>query len=48
VAGREADNSPPSVAEIKNVWSYTSTPQYVFTAWCLIRQVMLLHGLVLS
>jgi hypothetical protein len=24
--GREADNSPPSSIEVKNVWSYTSTP----------------------
>jgi hypothetical protein len=23
-AGREADNSPPSSAEVKNAWSYTS------------------------
>jgi len=23
--GREADNSPPSSAEVKNAWSYTST-----------------------
>jgi hypothetical protein len=23
--GREADHSPPSSAEVKNVWSYTST-----------------------
>jgi len=23
---READHSPPSSAEIKNVWSYTFTP----------------------
>jgi hypothetical protein len=28
---READHSPPSSAEVKNAWSYTSTPQYVFT-----------------
>jgi hypothetical protein len=34
--GREADHSPPSSAEVKNVWSYTSTPP--------IR----LHGVVLS
>jgi hypothetical protein len=34
---READHSPPSSAEIKNEWSYTSTPQYVFMAWCLIK-----------
>jgi hypothetical protein len=24
--GREADHSPPSSAEVKNIWSYTSTP----------------------
>jgi hypothetical protein len=34
--GREADHSPPSSAEVKNEWSYTSTPA--------IR----LHGLVPS
>jgi hypothetical protein len=34
--GREADHSPPSSAEIKNAWSYTSNPP--------IR----LHGVVLS
>jgi hypothetical protein len=33
---READHSPPSSAEVKNAWSYTSTPP--------IR----LHGVVLS
>jgi hypothetical protein len=25
-SGREADHSPPSSAEVKNAWSYTSTP----------------------
>jgi hypothetical protein len=25
--GREGDRSPPSSAEVKNAWSYTSTPQ---------------------
>jgi hypothetical protein len=34
--GREADHSPPSSAEIKNEWSYTSTPPTC------------LHGVVLS
>jgi hypothetical protein len=24
--GREADHSPPSSVEVKNAWSYTSTP----------------------
>jgi hypothetical protein len=35
--GREADHSPPSSADVKNAWSYTSTPQYVFMAWCLVK-----------
>jgi hypothetical protein len=35
--GREADHSPPFSAEVKNEWNYTSTPQYVFMAWCLIN-----------
>jgi len=34
VAGREANHSLPSSAEIKNAWRYTSTPQYVILAWC--------------
>jgi hypothetical protein len=34
--GREADNSPPSGAEVKYAWSYTFTPQYVM-AWCLVK-----------
>jgi hypothetical protein len=43
---READYSPPSNAEVKNAWSYTSTPQYVFMAWCLIKQWIRLYGMV--
>jgi hypothetical protein len=35
--GGEADHSPPSSAEVKNAWSYTSIPQYVFMAWCLVK-----------
>jgi hypothetical protein len=35
--GCEADHSPPCSAEVKNAWSYTSTPQYVFMAWCLVK-----------
>jgi hypothetical protein len=33
---RQADHSPASSAEVKNAWSYTSTPQYAF------------HGVVLG
>jgi hypothetical protein len=32
--GRDADYSPPSSAEFKNAWSYTSTLEYAFMAWC--------------
>jgi hypothetical protein len=34
--GRESDHSPPLSAEVKNAWSYTSTPSIRF------------HGVVLS
>jgi hypothetical protein len=34
---RNADHSFPSSTEVKNSRSYTSTPQYVFTAWCLVK-----------
>jgi hypothetical protein len=34
-SGREAKYSPPSSAEAKNAWGYTSTPPHVFLAWCL-------------
>jgi hypothetical protein len=35
--GREADHSPPTRAEEKNAWSYTSTPQYAFLALCSVK-----------
>jgi hypothetical protein len=34
---RETDHSPPWSAEVKNEWSYASTPQYVFMEWCLVK-----------
>jgi hypothetical protein len=39
--GREADHSPPSSAEVKNAWSYTSTPQYAFITWCSVKGIQL-------
>jgi hypothetical protein len=39
--GREADHSPPTSAEVKKVWIYTSTPPYSFMAYCLISYA---HG----
>jgi hypothetical protein len=35
--GHEADTSPPPSTEVKNAWSYTSMPQYVFMAWYLVK-----------
>jgi hypothetical protein len=35
---READYSPPSSAEVKNAWSYTSLPQYAFMTWCFVKE----------
>jgi hypothetical protein len=36
--GLEADHSPPRSAEVKNVWSYTSTLQYPFMVWCSVKE----------
>ena len=33
--GKSEQNSPPSIAEVKSVWSYISFPPYVFVTWCL-------------
>jgi hypothetical protein len=30
--GREADHSPPTSAEVKKIWIYTSTSPYAFMA----------------
>jgi hypothetical protein len=39
--GREDDHSPPYNVQVKNasmhLWIYTSTPQYVFMAWFLVK-----------
>jgi hypothetical protein len=36
--GREADHSPPSSAEVKNAWNYTSTPPYPSMTWCSVKK----------
>jgi hypothetical protein len=43
---REANYSSRSCVEVKKVWSYTFTPQYFFMAWCLIKQLVSLYGMV--
>jgi hypothetical protein len=35
--GSEADHSPPTSAEVKKMWVYTSTPTSVFIAQCLVK-----------
>jgi len=47
-SGREADHSSPSSTKIKNAWSCTSTPPYVFVQERLIKREIRLHGVVLS
>jgi len=47
-SGREAHHSPPCSAEIRNVLSYTSTLQYIFVEWCLIKHRTRVHDVVLS
>jgi hypothetical protein len=34
---RKADHSSPSSAEVKECVEYTSTPQYAFMMWCLVK-----------
>jgi hypothetical protein len=34
--GHEADHSPPTSAQVKKTWTYTSIPPYVFMGWCLV------------
>jgi hypothetical protein len=34
--GREVDRSPPASAEVKKMFTYTSTPLYAFMTQCLI------------
>jgi hypothetical protein len=46
--GREADHSTPSGPEVKNAWSYSSTPPNVFMTWCSIKHRISLNDVVLD
>jgi hypothetical protein len=46
--GHEVDDSPPSSAKVKTVWSYASTAPYVFMAWCSVKQKRYIYGMVLD
>jgi hypothetical protein len=41
---READHSPPSSAEVKNAWRYTSTPNTSLWRGARLSAPYLLHG----
>jgi hypothetical protein len=44
--GHEVHQSTPSTAEVKNEWSYISTPPYTFMAWtALTLTVLYLHSI---
>jgi hypothetical protein len=46
-AAEAGSRSPHLVLRSKNEWSYTSSPQYAFMAWCSVKkaqgQIYLLH-----
>jgi hypothetical protein len=44
----EANHSPSSSVEVKNAWNYTSTPAYVFMAWCFVTYRKRLHVVMLN
>jgi len=46
--GHEAYHLPPASVKIKNAWSYTYIPPYVFMVWCLVEHRIHFHGVVLS
>jgi len=46
---READHSPISSAEVKNMWSYTPLSQYAFMVWCSVKaeeQIKLFYNFI--
>jgi hypothetical protein len=48
LAEREADHSPISSPDVEDVWSYTSTPPYIFMKWCVVKHRISLHSLVFA
>jgi hypothetical protein len=46
--GSDAGYSPPSSAEVKNAWRYTSITQYIFIAWYLFKYRTRFHGMILN
>jgi hypothetical protein len=42
-----SDHSPTANAKVMSTWSYTTTSQYIYMAWCLINWIHL-HDVVLK
>jgi len=40
-----ADHLSLSSTKVKNLWSYTSTPSYIFMVWCLVKYRIRFHGI---
>jgi hypothetical protein len=43
-SGNEADHAPPCSVDVKNAWSHTSAPPYVFMMWCFIKHIIHLYN----
>jgi len=41
--GREVNHTPAFSTEVKYAWKCTSTPQYVFMAWYLVKLYLYLY-----
>jgi predicted transcriptional regulator len=46
-SGHDADHISTSSADVKNEWSCTFTPYFIFMVWCLIMQCICLYDVVL-
>jgi hypothetical protein len=42
--GSEADHLPRTRTEVKKMWTYPSTPPYVFMAWCIGTTLLYLRS----
>jgi hypothetical protein len=41
-------HSTPFIAEVNSAWVFTPTTPYVFTAWCLVKHDIDLHGIAIN
>jgi hypothetical protein len=46
--GLDSDHSPPSCAEVKNAWIYTSTPPWFSMLWGLFKEGIRMHSVIVK